>query len=317
MRNQNLSRRNTQLASLELDVAKYVVDLPIDLARLHAAIDASDDEIVWGLYRQCRSPEIFMDWVGNIASSLVTRIRHPKDNSRAINEHHSLLVIPVLLSATAWMPALDDRSTQELTKEAARLTRNWLSPDTSAVMFGRLFDYGELCAWSPAGVRERLAELAKVSTPRSVLAEESLRLPANAPRLQFLVASAQRLFGYPEIDHELTGAACFDQRMSACLNLWLGSPNAVAHVGFPEMFTDGVRTGLCEWVRVLIQDFYPEGWSIDPINVDTTLFNLHCGDEVMQIPVRLHQVGFQGLDLVVSEAISAGLVPEKSSASAQ
>lgn len=286
----------------DLELPRYFIDLP-DFDKIHRAIEAKDEASLWQQLGNSSDPAVFMDWIGNAATGLVREIGHPRDKRRVVREHHSLFVLPVVVGPTAADSDYDDADRRRVFDAVRESIQAWFGGGTTEIrLYSALFDYAELSSWTPCQVYDRVEELAGVARRRPVRQEKRLRLAPNTPRLLFVVGSAQRTFGSPEFpeghflkDTELTA------KVQGCLSLLSQSADSVLSVGLPEVFTDGVRNGLAQFIDLLCDEGRISSWSLVPVEIDAVDLVLNAiepGDSC-QLPVRLHHIGLHGLDLLV------------------
>lgn len=301
----------------DLELPRYSIDLPA-FDKIHQAIEAKDEASLWQQLGTSSDPAVFMDWIGNAATGLVREICHPRDKRRVVREHHSLFVLPVVVGPAAVDCDYDDADRRRLFDAVRESVQAWFGGGTTEVrIYSALFDYAELSCWTPCQVYARVEELAGMARRTPVRQAKRLRLGPNTPRLLFLVGSAQRTFGSPEFpeenfleDTELTA------KVKGTLSLLSQSAESVLTVGLPEVFTDGVRNGLAQFVELLREGGDIRSWSLVPVEIDAVDLVLNSAEpaDCCQLPVRLHHIGLHGLDLLVQRLES--LPKQESEASA-
>lgn len=297
-----------------LELPQYFVDLP-DFDKIHQAIEAKDEASLWQQLGASSDPAVFMDWIGNAATGLVREIGHPRDKRRVVREHHNLFVLPVVVSPEAADSDYDDADRRRIFDTVRESVQAWFGGGTTEVrIYSALFDYAELNCWTPCQVYARVEELAGMVRRRTARQARRLRLAPGTPRLLFVVGSAQRTFGSPEFPEEnFLKDTQLTSKVQGCLSLLSQSADSVLSVGLPEMFTDGVRNGLAQFIDLLCDGGALSSWSLVPVEIDAVDLVLNAiepGDSC-QLPVRLHHIGFHGLDLLVQRLES---LPRRESA---
>jgi len=309
--NEQQSREGHQrYPGVRLDVPKYYVDVPVAPAQLSEAVEAFDDNRIWSLYRQAPNREVFLDWLGNLASSTSCEIRHARNPLRNVIERHALFVVPLITKGGVSLPESDHEDNRLLLNPMRQQLEGWFGPGMKIGMYGCVFDYAEISTWSPAQLHALVVKLADKVTPLLRPSTSGVHLPRQAPRLGFLVGSMQQAFGFPEPPLKSpVQQMALREVLRAQLVLWTGVQSSVVQVGLPDFFSDGVQWGLLEWLELLAQEFPLHSWIAEPRHEDTVVLQMRCEDEddgSISLPVRLHQIGPHALDLVFEQMARSG-----------
>lgn len=168
--------------------------------------------------------------------------------------------------------------------------------------------YAEICNWSPVTQREYLASLARqpVAAPAPRLQTMSC-LPEPFPQLHFLIGSVSRWLAFAELpERDVPGKQLWDlrQRMAGYLSCHYDQQVQPLDVDAPSLFAEAVMAGLLMWVRELARGELISSWRIEPGGKDVVLLDLmptarDCGQ--VRMPVRTHQLGHGGIDLLLLE----------------
>lgn len=293
-------------ADTSIGVSRFAVDLRVPLEELSAAVEIGDDLSIWRLYRRSMDPDLFLDWLGNLISNTTSVTKHPRDPRRNTELRHALFMVPVIL-ASPWT-----RDTATPTEEVgiAQAMRSdlqaWWGAGTSVSLHSTLIPYRDLCRWSPSTAHRLLLALARQPAAQGKLPPLVALTPTEGlPDLVFVAGCAHRWLAFPELpaprpqeDHWLR------ERIAGNVGFLAGTRLAAGAVGQPDYFCESVRDGAVAWLKTLVNELEVTGWQVSPESEDITQLLLHStsGEHAtLSVPVRLHQVGLHGLDLLVAQ----------------
>jgi hypothetical protein len=286
---------------------QVVLDLEFPHLDVQAAIRAQDESLLWRAWRGSRDQQLWLEGLAASVGSHVIERPHFRDASRTTPWHHVLIAWPVIVPAPSLVRAAAGSDDRKTTGGLLDKLQWWLGYRHEARLLAGVTEYAQMCRLSPLWQRECLQILGG-QTPgwRAPLRADGLRVPAAFPRLAFVVGSVNEWIVAPQI-----GCPDSEQRdwplqleTAARVGYMHGCQIAAATVGVPADIAHAVLAGLRAWMRELVNERLVRGWQLEFGFDDTVVLQLQAAHEdtaCALIPVRLHQVGTEGLQVLMDD----------------
>ena len=291
-------------ASTFTDARRFTVELKVPLHELSDAVDRADESAIWRLYRQCGDPHLFLDWLGNLVCNTVSRVCHPRDPVRSVEMMHTLFLVPVLLPPMALRNAASPQEALKVAMAIRQELETWWGAGSSITLHCNLVRYRDICLWGPSGLHRLVTSLAGQPALNGAPLPVSPSTDDEMPELTFVVGCAHHCLVYAEVPE---AHAQNDGRLHEVLAAYLGfmtnrSPESI-QIGRPELLCDAIRNGLASWLSAMIGELNVSRWQISPELEDISRLKLYSSRDHQEIaiPIRMHQVGLHGLDLLVAQ----------------
>lgn len=294
------------------------VDLFLPGLELQRAIEQGDHAAIWRHYRTCADPTGFLDWLGNLVGIYEDVRPHMRDPQRTTTFRHSLIAAPAILMPAMWNVSPPPRHDSGAASEVGKRIQAWLGKRQDTAIVTPAIRYEDVCRWSPLTQREYLLAL-DYATPkrRAPLLGAIAPLDARMPQLVFLVGRAQRWLAFPELpEARSTEDAQLREHIAGHLAYTTHRPVTPQDVRVPALFVQAVLDGLQMWIASVAALDLARSWQLHPVQDDVVLLELSCADAQMAnqiLPIRLHQIGLHGLDLLM-EQLTREIGPASASA---
>jgi hypothetical protein len=286
---------------------QVVLDLEFPHLDVQAAVRAQDESLLWRAWRGSRDQKFWVDGLAASVGSHVNERPHLRDSSRTTPWHHVLIAWPVILPAASRARTAATSDDRKATGGLLDKLQWWLGYRHEARLLAGVTEYAQICRFSPLWQRECLQILGRQPPGwRAPLRADGLRLGASFPRLAFVVGSVSEWIVAPEIGSDESGERDWPLQMetAARVGYMHGSQVAPANVGVPAAFAHAVLAGLRAWMRELVKERLVRGWQLDFGFDDTVVLQLPAANENSAgalIPIRLHQIGMQGLQVLLED----------------
>jgi hypothetical protein len=275
---------------------------------LSRALDCGDEDAIWRCLADAREPELCSDWLAALAGTVTRHSAHLKYPSRTTHWSCSLIATPFLIWQTPPLAAQPCASGAELAGAFFDEWRSWIGAPQQVAVLGEIVPYSEVCHWSPVTQRECLATLARqpIARPTPRLPPMA-RVPDTFPQLNFVVGSVSRWLAFaalPPLDAPGLRLWELRTRLAAHLSYHYGQGIQPLDVDAPALFAEAVASGLRMWLHELARRELVGSWRIEPAGKDIVLLDLMpaTGDpQAVRIPLRGHQLGRGGIDLMLLE----------------
>lgn len=303
---------------------RVFIDLELPQLTIGRALATFDDARLWSEYRRAKDPEMYLDWLGNLAGSDSWECPHPRDRSRQTTSHLMLFAVPYLLPPSGNQVPAVLAADRDGAWSMLHCIRGWVGHQQHATMLLSPVPYEEICRWSPVTQRERLQLLGgrKATSAAPWLTTEA-RIPREFPMLSFVVGGVQRWFAHPELPAPgLAGSRDWQMLSQLAAHLAYLHRRGVQtnDVRLPSPFSPAVLEGIRMWVAELGRLQLARSWQVHVRRDDLVLLEIECRDEeapAVMLPLRLHQIGPTGLELLMLDLqreIGPAIVTEPASA---
>jgi hypothetical protein len=282
-------------------VEREVQTATFPLLNLIQAIEQRDEDRVWALYRAARNRPQFLDWLANWCGLRVATRKEAPEASHVGTWVHVLFAIPIVSNPGDSAPAAD-----ALSSLAASIKR-WFGEDHEVHLLCKPRNYTALARWSPLTQKEYLAALC--GTRLAGAAPWIANLDAvdrDLPALDFLIGAVGTRSGAPEFPEGGLGPEdrLLQQEIGFAM-LGRSAGELDDNVGRVAPFSDAVHSGLLLWIDALARLQIVQSWSVEPLDLDVLLLELDGVDnQCWKLPIRLHQIGLHGIDLVIERLAS-------------
>jgi hypothetical protein len=289
-----------------LHPARVFLDLKMPHLEMVRAINRGDHEAIWRLYQQAPDQEQYLDWLANLVGNRNQNYPHRRDPSRMTTWHQSLIAAPIVVCPDRWKVPPPPQVDRPATASLLGPVQAWLGQGQEAGLMTPLIPYADLCRWSPLTQQEYLADMAKSSHagPAPWL-DVAPQLNPEMPQLSFLVGSAQRWLAQPQLPQPGSSAELdLRERLAASAAYMLHRPVGTLDVRAPMIFQEAVLQGLLAWLTALAQHCAFRSWQLHPAGSDLVWLELTGPDPqqpAQAIPLRRHQLGLHGLDLIAEQ----------------
>jgi hypothetical protein len=302
-----------------LHPARVFLDLKMPHLDLARAITRADHEAIWQLYQQVPDQAQYLDWLADLAGNRSQDYPHRRDPSRMSTWRQTMIAAPIVVCPDHWKVSPPPQTDRAAAASLLLPIQAWLGQGQEAGLVAPLVPYADLCRWSPLTQQEYLADMAKSSHagPAPWL-NVAPQLSPELPQLSFLVGSAQRWLACPQLPQPGSrGELNLRERLAASAAYMLHHPVQALEVRAPMIFHQGVLEGLLAWLTALADHCAFRSWQLHPAQHDLVWLEL-TGTDMQQaaqiIPLRRHQIGLHGLDLIV-EQLHREIGPAAASAS--
>lgn len=266
------------------------------LLNLIHALERRDEDRVWNLYRVSRDQPLFLDWLANWSGMQVSTRKDPCHEMQVSTWVHVLFAVPIVRDPGS--VGSDDGFTG-----LPDSLQKWFGAGHEVHLLGNASKYASVARWSPLTQKEHLAGMC--GTPFAENARwtrELTVLDRDLPSLTFLLGTVGTRAGAPEFPE-----AGYDpcdrllQQEIGFRTLGRGDMELDDHIGRVAPFADAVQAGLLLWIDALARAQVVQGWNIEPIEMDVLLLQLSGVEgQSWQLPLRSHQIGLHGIDLLVA-----------------
>lgn len=281
-------------------VEREVQTATFPLLNLIQAIEQRDEDRIWALYRGARNRPQFLDWLANWCGLRVATRKEAAQVSHG-TWVHVLFAIPIVSNPGASAPVAEALSSLQSS------IRDWFGADHEVHLLCKPTKYTAIARWSPLTQKEYLAALC--GTRLAGCARWIANLDAvdrDLPALDFLIGAVGTRSGAPEFPEGGSGPEdrLLQQEIGfATLGRCAGELDD--HVGRAAPFSDAVQSGLLLWIDAVARSQIVQTWSVEPFDLDVLLLELHgVDDQCWKVPIRLHQIGVHGIDLLVERLAS-------------
>lgn len=267
------------------------------LLNLIQALERRDEDRVWDLYRVARDRPQFLDWLANWCGMRVATRRVPGQLQQPGTWVHVLFAVPIVAGPSSVF-------SKDACPALAEAIRTWFGEGHEVILTCGLSKYTSVARWSPLTQKERIAELC--GTP---FAEPAKWIPnlevvdADLPAFDLVLGTVGTRAGapeFPEGGHGLKDRLL--QQEIAFATLGRCAAELDDHVGRVAPFADAIQAGLSLWIDSVARSEIVRTWSIEPLGLDVLVLDFHgVEDQCWRLPVRLHQIGLHGVDLLVEQ----------------
>lgn len=280
---------------------------------IQQALRRQDDAMLWEVAKRAGCQQVFYEQLRAQTSTMSYKGQIRGLGNRTSEVLCSLVMVPVLVG----------RSDQELVDDRTALAptilsiRNWLETwfdfPGRVAMYGCLFDYREVCMWTPSIVRtcmQRLIDSREV--PELCATAHQFGLPEDTPHLAFFVAVIQRPHREPSLPPLDVGAdRSLQAKIAGAIQICTQQHrHPDVEVLTPAFATDAIAAGLDRWLECIASQHPIHRWNVHQADQDVVLLQLQVGDEpaAATIPIRASQLGLPGIEdrLKRVAAITAG-----------
>jgi hypothetical protein len=284
------------------------IDLDIDHLALAHALDRSEDAVIWVQYRRARDSDRYVHWLASLAGTYSVERAPPHDASRKATYQYALISIAFLLPPDKG--AGDSPTGPDLDVVAGILghLRAWVDDPQKVSVVSACTPYLELSRWSPVTQREYLRALAKAPAGRCAPWLGPIgRVPEKFPQLAFMHGSVSRWIKFPELPKPgFRGERNWQLRCGLAAHLAYASHRPVQphEVLLPSFFADAVLEDVRMWIGEVVRRQLVNAWQVHPGENDLVTLELNPSDgdtPTVMLPLRLHQVGWAGLDLILAD----------------
>lgn len=287
---------------------RVFIDLELTHLAIAATLDRHDDAAIWCEYRRAPDQVRYLDWLSNQAGCYSFMHTHSRDSSRQTTSNIMLTAVPYLLPASS-VPAASCNSDRAVLESILRGLQAWVGLQQHATVVEEPVSYLELCRWSPLTQRERLLALSGRKPGRvALLTAPQVQLPADFPVLSFLIVGVRRWLAHPELPEPgLAGGRDWALRsqLAAHLTYLHRQPAMDANdMRLPMPFAAAVLEGLRMWIAEVGRLGLANRWDLRVRHDDLLLLELGCPnpkEPTLILPLRRHQIGAYGLDLLVQD----------------
>lgn len=189
--------------------------------------------------------------------------------------------------------------------------RSWFSKEVGFTLFEGILPMDWITTWRPKILRDHLNRMLPGSAHLSAeFLTENIDLPDHAPKLGFVTMACSSMRGWPEVPEV---NASMDKRLKDvvrhALQISVMTPSSmmapVPTVLPPERLQFSITDGISLWLMKLHEAVGIASWTVMPsiANPDVVKITLRLNDEkvpLTQFAVRLHQIGLQGLNDIMS-----------------
>jgi hypothetical protein len=283
------------------------LDLEFPHLDVQAAIRTKDEALVWRAWRASRDQPLWLEGLASSVGSHLIERAHFRDASRTTPWHHVLIAWPLILPSGCREVACAGSDARKTSGGLLAKLQDWVGYRHEARLLAGVTEYAQVCRFSPLWQRECLNILAGHAPEwRAPLRAEGLRLPASFPRLAFVVGSISEWIVPPQVGRAEPGEHDWQLQLetAARIGYMHRCHICASDIGVPDKFSDAVLEGLRAWMRELFRRHLLRGWHIDFGYDDTVVVELTSAQEDSSsalIPLRLHQIGMQGLELLLQD----------------
>src|SRR6185369_6122157 len=295
------------------------LDLDLSYLKIARALNQSDDTAVWDQLRESHDPRRYLDSLTSLAGSYSIDLKHFRDPTRQATRHTALISIPFLMPPERWsveQPTAPDRAAAA---EIFRLLRDWVGDQQQVCVVTACTPYSQVSRWSPVTQREYLQVLAREAPKPSVPWLSPLAdVPSDFPQLAFMHAGLARWFGFPQLP-EPDVRAEKDWRLRCQLAAHLAylchRPVQPQDVLLPSNFAEAVLEGVRLWLADVLRRRLICAWEVHVADRDLVTLELRRRQQdepTVMLPLRLHQIGWTGMDLLmtdIKQGLGAPVVP--------
>lgn len=288
-------------SQLSKHVEREFQTVTFPLLNLIQAIEQRDEDRVWALYRAARNRPQFLDWLANWCGLRVATRKESAEIGHVGSWVHVLFGIPIVSNPG------DSAPVAEALSSLAASIKNWFGEDHEVHLLCKPTRYTVLSRWSPLTQKEYLAGLCGTRLIGSAPWIAKLDVvDRDLPGLDFLIGAVGTRSGapdFPEGGHGPQDRLLQQEIGFATLGRCSGEVDD--HVGRVAPFSDAVQSGLLLWIDAVARCQVVQTWSFEPLDLDVLLLELHgVDDQSWKLPIRLHQIGVHGVDLLVERLAS-------------
>jgi hypothetical protein len=292
--------------------AQINIDLGVDHLALAHALDRSEDAVIWDRYRSARDPDWYLHWLASLAGTYCVERAPRHDASRKTPYWYALMSVAFLLPPEK--PGVDSPTGPDLDAVAGILghLRAWVDDPHKVSVVTACTPYSELSRWSPVTQREYLHALAKEpARPSAPWLGPLGCVPENFPQLAFMHGSLSRWNAFPELPPPGLRAEADWQlrcRLAAHLAYMSHRPVQPHDVLLPSNFAQAVAQGVRMWIAEVLRRQLVDAWQVRPGERDLVTLELNPSEgdtPTVMLPLRLHQIGSAGIDLILADLMKA------------
>lgn len=294
--NQELTNRETPFEqALAVETTNWMTELD-------QALSHTDESAIWRIMDAQAQNEEAHEALANMVSRLAYEYK-------GVPVFSEIFMMPVLAEPGASIMGVDaawktagDRIRESLGE--------WFNKGYRTTIFDGIQPMDWVTTWTPAVLRNHLTTMIPGSGPtRPEFETETVELPADAPRLGFVMIGLSRNRAWPELpeantlrDNRFKDIVRYSLQLSAPVPS--GYRVATPTVLTPERVQYAITDGVCLWLNRLNETVGITGWMVAPSRttrdvVKVTLKLSSNEVEYTQFTLRLHQIGMQGLNEVV------------------
>lgn len=283
--------------------ARYEVDGFIDPQPIFDALERRDDAAIWAAESSSPSQEQFYERLREQVGHTTYETTSSRTRAR-VRHHCSMLMVPFLME-----PDAADRLTGDATKgpikTIVRWLTNWMGNSYTMTAFQIPLHYREISIWGPSTMRARLDQLINKEAPSVAIEPDFFfNLPAEAPSLSFLMAAVHSPLEWAKLPPEDgAGDMQITKQISSALQYCIGEEAGVSVLA-PDFSSNAIKSGLLSWLDAIHLRCGIKHWDAIPTAKDMVMLMLEAGSEngSARIPLRAHQIGFDGIQQVLSRA---------------
>lgn len=281
---------------------------------LDQAVAHTDEPAIWRIM----DAQSQNDEAHDALASMVSRHAYERGGIPVFSE---IFMMPVIADHQCRVVG-DSSVWKAVSGQVRESLENWFPKTGQSVIFDGLLPMDWITTWRPGVLRNHLLKLIPEAKRVSVeFLTEEIDLPAEAPRLGFVVIGRSTRRTWPELP---AVNAQMDRRLKEVVkySLQISAPVPAGHLPHapivltPERVQYAVTDGISLWLTKLHEAVGIEGWMISPSTsgLDVVKITLKLGSEsvpLTQFTLRLHQIGMQGLNDIVSILVSTAPTLDK------
>ncbi len=269
---------------------------------IQQALSRQDDAMLWEAAKRAECQQVFYEQLRAQVGTLSYTGQINGLGTRRSEVLCSLVLVPVLLGAEDRELAADRAAVSKAVPAIRNWLEEWFEYTGRIAMYSCLFDYSEVCCWTPSIMRSSVQRLIdSTAIPELCAADHQFRLPEDAPTLAFFVAVIQRPMhepSLPPLDPELDRV--LQAKIAGAIQISSPKPRQPqVRVLTPAFATDAIGAGLDEWIAAVASEHGIGRWDVQHADQDVVLLHLHVGEQGTPpavIPLRAHQLGLPGIE---------------------
>jgi len=272
------------------------------IADLERAVAGNQEQAIWGVMQHQAHKEEAHEALANMVSRMAYE-------HRGVDVYSEVFMMPIV--AEPGCKIMDMDGAWKIA--AARIKQSlgeWFPKGTRVNIFNGIQPMDWVTSWTPSVMRNHLLAM-RPGQPRdkTEFVTETITLPDEAPTLGFVVIGLSQPRDWPELPEvDSVRDARFKNVIKHSLQLSMpdvhGRMAAPPAILTPERVQYAVTDGISLWLHRLHESIGITGWMIAPSqnSRDVVYITLSLDHEIpyVQFMVRLHQIGMQGLNEIVS-----------------